>query len=222
MRAIIAGDLVAGILSGDMPHEAGTIELSPSLAAVDPSRLRFDGANVYEPTGMSVFYIDATGVKHVVHTNQAWQTLTCDFDAPLRQLDNGGWVVKGADDLLSELKDRIKRQIDAHAEAARGHFITQGTGQAMIYQRKAEEAKALIAAGGTPNPADYPFLSASVGIEADNLAAVAALVLATEAAWVQVGTAIEAIRLGAKQAVDAATDTSAALAVVAGLNWPKP
>lgn len=119
-------------------------------------------------------------------------------------------------------KAAAKAEIDRQAEAARLRFVTPGSGQSAVYLAKAEEALAL-QTDGSPDPADYPLLAASIGIEGADLAAVAAVVLAQRAAWLTVAAAIEAERLGAKAAIDALDSPPApedVAAILAGLSWP--
>src|SRR5438445_248228 len=111
---------------------------------------------------------------------------------------------KSAEQQLSELKDATTLRVDRKAEDIRQGYLTSGQGQVMVYQRKGEEAKQL-QNDPNPDPANYPILSATVGIEGATIQEVAALVLATEAAWVQIAAAIETARLGGKAAIMAAT-----------------
>ncbi|PZR94181.1 MAG: hypothetical protein DI537_08815 [Stutzerimonas stutzeri] len=119
---------------------------------------------------------------------------------------------------LEAVKRHLKAAIDAQAEVQRLRWITPGSGQAMTYARKVEEAKAVQSAA-EPDPADYPLLAASIGIDGDDVEAVAVTVLAMDAAWAQIGVAIEAARLGAKKAVDNSVDVETALAI--GAEWPQ-
>lgn len=121
---------------------------------------------------------------------------------------------------LTDIKAGIKRAIDTDAEAERLRYITAGTGQAMTYQRKVDEAKRLQADTGPATATDYPLLGASIGIDGASIQAVAAVVLGMDAAWAQIGAQIERIRLTAKQAVDDALDEAAARAVVTAIIWP--
>ena len=43
---------------------------------------RFDGSNIFEPTGVATYYIDSVGVKHIAPHDPSWQALECDFSAP--------------------------------------------------------------------------------------------------------------------------------------------
>lgn len=118
---------------------------------------------------------------------------------------------------LDGLKERLKAAVDTAAEAERLRYITPGAGQAMTYSRKVEEARAVQSAD-EPEADDYPLLAASIGIDGDDIEAVAATVLAMDTAWAQVGAAIERARLIAKRDIDAAADADAARAV--SPSWP--
>lgn len=124
---------------------------------------------------------------------------------------------------LAIVKAQLKRGIDDAAEVERLKYITGGAGQAMTYARKTDEARraqAAIAAEEDIQPVDYPLLAATIGIDGNTLAEVAAVIIAMDAAWAQIGAAIEAARLGAKQAIDAAEDEATARAVAPA--WPQP
>lgn len=120
---------------------------------------------------------------------------------------------------LDELKVTLKARVDAAAEAERKRYITAGEGQALTYQRKADEAKACLAASD-PQPADYPMLAAEIGITAETLLGVAETVNAAHYAWLAIGAPIERARLGAKVAIDATTTADAAYSVFHTLTWP--
>lgn len=120
---------------------------------------------------------------------------------------------------LNELKATRKREIDAEAERQRLRWITPGAGQAMTYARKVEQAKVVLAAQD-PQPADYPMLAASIGIDGANLVAVANLVITMDQGWEQLGAAIEATRLSAKRAVEMAETVEDVAGVE--ITWPNP
>ena len=109
--------------------------------------------------------------------------------------------------------------IDTEAEAVRLRYVTPGAAQQLVYEAKRNEAVAL-AADQSPDPADYPLLAAEIGITASTLTDVGAAVLLTAAQWRNVAAAIERLRLGAKQAVAAAT-TIAAVHAAAAVAWPE-
>jgi hypothetical protein len=121
---------------------------------------------------------------------------------------------------IGGLRAAMKDGVDADAEACRLRYLTRGAGQAMVYQQKAAEADALLAAGGEADPADYPILAASVGVEADTLQAVAELVIATRSQWTQIAAQIEAVRLSAKRDLDATSDPLELRRIRKEAQWP--
>ncbi len=122
---------------------------------------------------------------------------------------------------LNVIKALLRTAIDAAAETERLKYITPGAGQAMTYQAKAAEAKAFLAAE-EPQAADFPLLSAEVGITADSLAGVAQIVAGAYSQWQVIGAAIEATRLGGKASIEGAADAEAAQAAFEAVNWPAP
>lgn len=122
---------------------------------------------------------------------------------------------------IANIKSALKQDVDRAAEAERLKYITPGSGQAMTYQQKVDEARALKSAIN-PQSADFPVLSSEVGITAPTLNEVADIVLAAFAQWQQIGAGIEAVRLGVKRDIDAAADETAARAIVDAIEWPQP
>lgn len=120
---------------------------------------------------------------------------------------------------LSNLCQGLKAAVDAAAESERQKYITQGAGQAMTYQRKLEEAKRA-AQESSPSASSYPFLAASIGIDGEDIAAVAQTVLSMDAQWALIGSAIEAERLRVKAAISAAETAEEAQAAFAAITWP--
>ncbi|MCX7370937.1 MAG: hypothetical protein NTW56_00605 [Alphaproteobacteria bacterium] len=114
---------------------------------------------------------------------------------------------------LEALKETLRRGVDSAAETARLRYITPGTGQAMVYLAKEEEARAVLALQGPPTAGEYPLLEADVSIGAAESVVAAAQTVATLASqWRRVAAEIETIRLGAKAAITAATDEAGARA----------
>lgn len=98
MFAIFDSDLVIG----------RTTEVQSHGVEVDQSsyfNLRFDGSDLVDIStlGLTVFYVDSDGVKHIVE-GEGWQELECHYDDVL-VLYNGLWRVRTEaddyDDLLS-------------------------------------------------------------------------------------------------------------------------
>ncbi|MND22672.1 hypothetical protein D3C80_130550 [compost metagenome] len=121
---------------------------------------------------------------------------------------------------LEQWKSKLIGKIDADAETARLRYITAGSGQAMTYQQKAQEAAEVLAlvGSGDIDASHFPLLSAEVGITALTLIEVAQVVDYAYQTWRFVGARIEALRLGGKAAVSAAQTIEAAKAA-ADIQW---
>lgn len=126
---------------------------------------------------------------------------------------------RSAAEVLQDYKDRILFKVDQKAEGIRNTYLTSGSGQAMVYQRKGEEATRL-QSDPDPDPKNYPILSATVGIEGATLQEVAALVIQMTNMWVEVAAAIETARLGGKAAISAATSATAVNEAFYAIKWP--
>lgn len=106
--------------------------------------------------------------------------------------------------------NRLDRaQADAQARlievmaAARMAFVTPLPGQDMVYLAKETEARAWVAAE-TPDLADYPLLSAEVGVTAPDADQLAQLWLNMAALWRTTAAELEGLRLSTKAAIAAA------------------
>lgn len=129
-------------------------------------------------------------------------------------------LARTPEQVLAGLKLQLRAAVDASAEQERLKYITAGTGQALTYMRKLEEARAADSEPD-PDPQDYPMLAASIGVDGATVADVADVVLARDALWSEVGAAIETVRLGAKHAIDQAADAAAAEAAFDAIAWPE-
>ena len=118
---------------------------------------------------------------------------------------------------IAERRAQAKARVDREAEAVRLRYITPGDGQQAVYIRKAQEAERYLAGENGP----FPLLEASVGIEAPDVAGVAAIVAGIAEQWIGVAAVIEAKRLGAKKAIDEAA-TPAAIDAAAAVDWTIP
>ncbi|MBE0530410.1 MAG: hypothetical protein IH626_06240 [Rhodospirillales bacterium] len=126
---------------------------------------------------------------------------------------------------LAPMQAEAIAQIDRDAEAARLAYITGGSGQALVYKRKSDQARACLAdydAQNLPPAGMFPALDAEVGITGADVVDVATMVVGLEDAWATVADAIEAIRLGAKKNVGLAETPAAVHDIVAALAWPTP
>ena len=120
--------------------------------------------------------------------------------------------------MLAAAKEQALVQIDTAAETERAKYITPGSGQAMVYQRKLVEAGAVLSGADGP----FPHLEAEIGITAPTLDGVAESVLTMEAQWAQVSAVIEAARLSAKAGIRACTTVEAVDQVLDSLRWSNP
>lgn len=98
---------------------------------------------------------------------------------------------------------------DAAAGAARARYITVAPGQEATYQIKEAQARAYLATGTIGG-----MMQAEADALGQTVAAVAATVVATADAWIQLATGIEALRIGGKAQVRAATDWTAIAPIV--------
>lgn len=97
---------------------------------------------------------------------------------------------------------------------ARAPFITQIPGQEMLYLVKEAEAKTFVV-DPAPVMSQYPLITAEVGITGGTALQVAQVWLGRGALWRQIAATLEAMRLTAAAAIDAAPDAAAIDAAVA-------
>lgn len=109
---------------------------------------------------------------------------------------------------IVELKAAAKVTVDADAEAYRLTYITGGSGQAMAYTQKLDEARAYLA-NASLTATECSHIYAEVGITGETAEAVAQVVVGMHAAWQVKSAAIEHKRLTAKAAIDAAETAEA-------------
>ena len=105
---------------------------------------------------------------------------------------------------LTAYKAEARATLAAAVAAARTALITDLPGQSMIYLAKEAEARAWLA-DPTPDPAAYPLLSAELGITAPDGASLAQIWLNLATLWRSTAADLEALRLTASAAIDAAT-----------------
>lgn len=107
-------------------------------------------------------------------------------------------VIAGTELDLVALRTALAARVDVDAELVRQRFLTPGAGQALTYQRKEAEARAWLADN---NLAVTPFLVAEAIARSVPLAQVVGEVVTMADAWIAAGSAIEALRMGAKAAL---------------------
>ncbi len=106
--------------------------------------------------------------------------------------------------------------IDAVANDVRARWATPGKHQ--IYADKRMEAERYLAeaqSGTPPDLAQFPYLSAEIGVSAATAADLAELWLFMDGQWKQVAALIEQISIGAKARVKVAPSPDAIKAIVA-------
>lgn len=138
------------------------------------------------------------------------------------------WVVTPRD--LVAVKSDLTRRVDDDAEAVRMRYLTPGSGMAMVYQEKFAQAQAVNAMGETAanamsqldRDAQFPTLSASVGLEAPSLWGCAQLVLGKYAAFAALSLGIERSRLTAKSQIAAASTVQSVRDAYEAIAWPTP
>lgn len=141
-------------------------------------------------------------------------------------LEQNGMVVALA---MADLKAKLSAQVNADAETVRLRYITPGVGQSMTYLEKHNQAVAVEGLGEEAanalsehdRTAQFPTLSASVGIEAATLWDCAQIVVQTYEAWAALSNQIERTRLMGKRAISLASDAAAARAAYEAITWPQ-
>lgn len=132
---------------------------------------------------------------------------------------------------LEEMRETLKKRVDAAAEKECQKYSNEGSGQMAIYREKADQAvayskkwfehKTSPETVPEPNENDYLLLKAGIGIEGDTMIEVAALITQTYAEWQVIGAAIEGVRLKTKMAISEAKTAEEAQAIFAAIEWPK-
>jgi hypothetical protein len=102
---------------------------------------------------------------------------------------------------LTPQRAKAYSEIDFLVEQVRLRIVTPGSGQAMAYQQKYEEALAFVA-DPTVDPSEVPHIYGEVGITAPTAAEVAQVILNLRSMWRDVSAQLEHLRLSAKQTVE--------------------
>lgn len=172
---------------------------------------------------MQMFYAPSTSGFYTPHIHgdampaDAVAVTDTLYAALMAGQESGGSIAAGPDgqpvliplpppdpaQVLAEAKAQALTAINAAVAATRSTFITDLPGQEMIYLGKEAEARRWLAAP-TPDLADYPFLTAEVGISAPTAQDLATLWVTLGAQWRAVAALIEGLRLTATAAVAAA------------------
>lgn len=167
---------------------------------------------------------DATGLlRHVVDSLSGFDTTGCTtVDVPDGWPDELMWDVGMLDFVPKPLTPRqaaAKASVDAAAAEQRACRLTDGFGQEMLYLQKEAEARTC-AVDAAPDAGTYPLLAAEIGITGATLAEVAVAIIIRADECRADMAAIEAVRLSAKQQIDAATSAAEIETILAGISWP--
>lgn len=150
--------------------------------------------------------LDADG--HVVNT-----VICAPTDIAVFVPKGGSFVMRSQlDKPLADLRQQAHARLTDALTVARRTLVTDLPGQEMIYLRKEDEAKRIVAASGrqatiTPDPVVYPILSAEVGVTAPTLYEVAQVILWKSAMWQRIAAALEAYRHRATAQIEDADET---------------
>lgn len=120
---------------------------------------------------------------------------------------------------LEAYRLEARKKVDHDAETARIERLTPGLGQTLAYQAKAEEVRRYDQ-DTNPVKADYPYMSAEIGVTGDSLTAVADAVRSAVAVWAEKGPEIERTRLKAKSDIAKAETVDRIQAIVSAIEWP--
>ena len=147
------------------------------------------------------------------HPDYGWLPFTASATDPsadgvalFNQIVSDGGITPAPGIDLDELKLYSRYMIDVTAERARLRYITDGAGQASVYQEKAAEADAYITAGYPVDLTSWPFIQAEVNATGLTSTQAADAIVAQRNTWRILGANIEEERLGGKAAVNAAVD----------------
>lgn len=119
---------------------------------------------------------------------------------------------------LAPLRTASAARIDAEAENIRGYFITQGSGQAMVYQQKLTEAEMVAAKPNIPVK-KVPHITKEAALNGVSLQEQADTIIAMAERWKQASALIEEARMAAKNAIASAI-TPAEIQAAAAVEWP--
>lgn len=164
------------------------------------------------------------------HKRQLWRPIVIEGDGPIQQevIEADRVRVVRSHPPLDDIKRGLIARLDAKSLDVQAQYKTPGMD--MIYQEKFAQAQAVEAMGKAAanalseaeSVAQFPTLTASVGIESPTLYAAAELVLMRYAQFAQLSMIIERARLSGKKAIADAQTIDAANAAYEAVTWPTP
>lgn len=148
-------------------------------------------------------------------TPMHWQAFGIDLPTKTVPVEEGEAITTAPPLTIDEVRNLSVIFIDGEAEKQRLAYITPGVGQSMTYARKLEEAKAYI----SDPSGDFPMMSASIGVDGDDLDQIAQVILNLDYQWTVIGGYIETVRLSAKHYVNTANTIEEIQSIIDSLNW---
>jgi len=118
---------------------------------------------------------------------------------------------------LGPLRAKAVANVEQQAESVRGRFVTLGSGQAMTYDEKYQEAVAFLADPDI-DPSEVGHIYREVGTTGQTAYEVAQVVVNMRGLWKLISPIIEGARLEAKAAI-AEANSPAAILVAATIDW---
>lgn len=157
-----------------------------------------------------------------------WRVDYCD--AATSQQRAAADQVLASYDPLDWVKADYVRRLAADAEAARLRFLTPGTGKALEYLEKRDQAAAVHAMGEEAARAmtvqeavtEFPTLVSGLGYDGDDIWSVALVVIGKAEAWSETSGRIASLERSAKAAIQAASTGAEAQAAYDAVQWPAP
>lgn len=158
------------------------------------------------PASYTVFFEDAGEFPTVVVTSEDVEGTYHHFEIAQRIERTGaaGRVVIDRAEEIAKARHKALTEIDRSAEETRGYFITLGSGQAMVYQQKRDEAE-MVVADPEISSSLVPHIAQEAVLNQISLFDQAVVVLTMAQMWQTVSAVIETRRLAAKADVNLAT-----------------
>lgn len=169
------------------------------------------------------------------YIERAGEAIVAVYDVPQPQLDPATVTQVPPDDAAylsfkrwrSDDIDTVRRQaldeVDRQAGNVRQPRLTHVAGQANVYELKARQARECLTAYDEHNlpPAGlYEMLEAEVPATAASVLEAAAIIKATEDAFIAEAAQVEAVRMAGKRAVRDAVDVAGIEQALAAIVWP--
>lgn len=142
----------------------------------------------------------------------------CPHEQPTQDELEVAWAEWGSG-ALGRAKNEAIAEVNRQAGEARSRVGTDTPFQDAVYLMKGEEAFAF-ASDSEPNQYKYPLIYAEAEARGMELSALVAEYAYNAVMWPRILAAIEAVRMGARVAVEAAMAVAEVEEILAGVKWP--